>query len=276
MQIVSTCLARDLPIYRLTAASLREYLPGSELHVITKKENFPEFRAGCGADLILWDEASLVPHLTLEDIKSAKLPFPERGSGWYFQQFLKYAFVEVSNTDDHFLIWDADTILLRPLSFLSPNGKPIYTEATEYHAPYFETFEALFGQKANREFSFISQHQMISKSVLRQMLSEIETRFPSSKNWAWAILENLRGQGTNLFSEYETYGHYLKWKYPNSFEVRRLRWDRHGENYAGYPPRPKRLSAVKDDFDFLAFEAVFSLQNKIVRNLRRFLPFSGG
>lgn len=275
MQIVSTCLARDLPIYKLTATSLRENLPESELHVVTRKEDFAKFRHECGLDLVLWDEASLIPRMTLEDIKSAELPFPERGSGWYFQQFLKYAFAEVSNSDDHFLIWDADTILLRPLAFLSEAGKPIYTEATENHSPYFETFEALFGRKADREYSFISQHQMIRKSILREMLSDIERRFPSSRNWAWAILENLRGQGTNLFSEYETYGHYLKWKYPDSFEVRRLRWDRHGEKYAGYPPSLKKLRAVKNDFDFLAFEAVFSVRNKIIRRIRQFFPSTG-
>jgi hypothetical protein len=271
MQILSTCLARDLRIYVLTAESLREHLPGCELHLATRKEDFQKFRNACGADVILWDESSLVPQMTLGDLKSADLPFPVRGAGWYFQQFLKYAFVNVSNSDEHFLIWDADTILLKSLSFLTRDGKAIYTESEEYHMPYFQTFEALFGHDAKREFSFISQHQIIQKSVLRQMLAEIESRFPSSRNWAWAILENLHGEGTNLFSEYETYGHYLKCRYPDSLQVRKLSWDRQGEKHAGYPPDPEKLGQLRASYDFLAFEAGSTPKRKLGRIIRRII-----
>lgn len=271
MQVVSSCIARDLPVYRVTVRSLRAHLPGAEIHVVTRKDDFSKFREACGQDIHLWDEAELVPGMTLAELREMPQPYFPKGAGWYFQQFLKYAFEGVSNSDEYFLIWDADTVLLRPVPFFAPDGRPFYTKAAEHHRPYFETFEALFGEKAPREFSFISQHQIVRKATLRQMLTEIETRHPGSRNWAWAIMDNLRGEGSNRFSEYETYGHYLKLRHADDFVARELKWTRHGERSAGYPPSEAKLPALGEEYDFAAFEAFFSLRNRLKRYLRRLL-----
>lgn len=265
MQIVSACLARDLPVYRVTCESLRQHVPRAEIHVITRKEDFKRFRNECGSELNLCDENSLLLDLTFMDLRGMPFPFFPAGAGWYFQQFLKFAFVDVSNDDQHFLIWDADTVLLRPIEFFDSTGKAFYTKAKEYHLPYFQTFEALFGTPARREFSFISQHQIIDKKILREMLAEIETRNPQVNSWPLAILDNLRGEGTNLFSEYETYGHYAKWKHPDSMAFRELEWTRFGNRVAGYPPDPSKLKLLSKDFSFAAFEAFFSLRKRLSR-----------
>lgn len=271
MQIVSACLARDLPVYRITCESLRQHLPDADIHVITRKEDFPRFREACGSDLVLWDESSLLPEMTLKELKAMPFPFFPQGAGWYFQQFLKFAFVNVSNADEHYLIWDADTVLLRPIEFFDSSGRALYTKAKEHHRPYFQTFERLFGTPAAREFSFISQHQVIEKAILRQMLGEIETRYPDSRNWAWAIMDNLRGEGSNLFSEYETYGHYAKWKRPETMTFRDLEWTRNGEKIAGYPPDPAKLAMLSEDYSFAAFETFFSFKNRILRVMRKLM-----
>jgi hypothetical protein len=269
MQIVSTCLARDLPVYRATYQSLRRHLPESEIHVITKKEDFQKFSKTCGPNLVLWDESNLLPQMTLGELRKMPLPFFPKGAGWYFQQFLKYAFVNVSNDDEYYLIWDADTVLLRPIEFFTPDGKPFYTTAAEHHIPYFETYQALFGTKANRDFSFISQHQVICKSILREMLSTIESRNPQSKSWAWAIMENLCGNGSNLFSEYETYGHYIKSVNPDSFVVRNLEWTRQGGKFAGNPPKDKKLEILSEKFVFAAFEASDSTLRRLYYKFKK-------
>lgn len=271
MQIVSACIARDLPVYRITCESLRAHVPGAEIHVITRKNDFARFRNACGSDLILWDENALLPEMALAELKALPLPFFPQGAGWYFQQFLKFAFVNVSNADGHYLIWDADTVLLRPIEFFDSSGRAFYTKAKEHHRPYFQTFERLFGAPAQREFSFISQHQVIEKAILRQMLAEIETRNQDSRNWAWAIMDNLRGEGSNLFSEYETYGHYAKWKRPDSMVFRELEWTRNGEQIAGYPPDPAKLVLLSEKYSFAAFETFFSWKNRISRALRKLM-----
>lgn len=267
MQIVSACLARDLPVYRRTFCSLVEHLPGAEIHVITRKDDFGSFRNACGAELKLWDEGDLVPGMTLPELRKLPLPFFPVGAGWYFQQFLKYGFHTVSNDNEHFLIWDADTVLLRPLKFFDDAGRPIYTRAEERHPPYFATFKALFGVEMRQEFSFISQHQIINKRILREMLSLIEER-NGGKAWPWAIMDNLWGSGSNLFSEYETYGHYLKWRHPSDFALRDLAWTRNGGGSLGLPPWTPVLRSLRNRYNFAAFEASSGLPRKIVRALR--------
>jgi hypothetical protein len=271
MQIVSACISRDLPIYRFTCESLRKHLPGAEVHLITRGEDFNQFRNACGSDITLWNEAEILPEISMSDIRRLPLPFMPHGAGWYFQQFLKFAFHRSSSNEDNYLIWDADTVLLRPLEFIDPDGRAIYTKANEHHRPYFETFQALFGVDAKREFSFISQHQLINRTILREMLSEIESRHPESPNWAWAIMRNLRGEGSNLFSEYETYGHYLKWKHPDSIAIRELEWTRNGERIAGLPPDPAKLKILGETYSFASFEAFFSRKKRILRFIRRLL-----
>jgi hypothetical protein len=239
--------------------------------VITRKEDFQRFRDACGSDLILWDERSLMPDPSLKQLRELPLSFFPGGAGWYFQQFLKFGFVEVSNADAHYLIWDADTVLLKPIDLFDSEGRPYYTKAAEYHKPYFETFEQLLGVPANREFSFISQHQIIHKPTLRQMLKEIENRNPDAKNWAWAIMQNLRGDGSNLFSEYETYGHYAKLNRPEQMIFRDLQWTRNGEKLAGYPPDINKLPLLSENYTFAAFETFFSYKKRIMRMLRKLM-----
>jgi hypothetical protein len=97
------------------------------------------------------------------------------------------------------------------------------------------------------------------------MLSKIESRNPQSKSWAWAIMENLRGSGSNLFSEYETYGHYMKAEHPGTFAVRTLEWTRNGERWAGYPPKAEKIAPMSVKYAYASFEALYTLRNRLKR-----------
>jgi hypothetical protein len=270
MEVVSACLARDLPVYRHTYRSLRRHLPEASVHVVTRRADFARFEDACQG-VVLWDEDEMVPGMTLNGLKRHPLPFFPAGAGWYFQQFLKLAFVQSRPGDGHCLVWDADTILLRDLDWFDPEGRPYVTRASENHPPYLETFEALFGERPVRDFSYISQHQVMSKPLLRRMLAEIEERHPDAGGWAWAIVKNLRGEGTNLFSEYETYGHYAALRDSGGTAVRDLPWTRAGRRIAGFPPREAGLEVLARDHAFAAIEAQADFKHWLGHHLRRLL-----
>lgn len=215
----------------------------------------------------------MIPGMTLGALREMPFSFFPKGAGWYFQQFLKFSFVNFSNEEDYFLIWDADTVLLKPIELFSSEGLPIYTRAEENHSPYFETYSALFGRDAQREFSFISQHQIIHKATLRKMFAEIQARNPDAQGWAWAIMHNLRGSGSNLFSEYETYGHYLKADASVRFALRDLPWTRDGSLIAGYPPSRAGLEELSSRFAFAAFEANQTRSRRWFYKVRKWLRF---
>ena len=269
MEIVSTCLVRDLAIYEMTYKSLLKYCPYSTINVITRRKDFKRFRDKCGSDLVLWDEDEMLPNMTYEDIGKFKIDFFPSGAGWYFQQFLKYAFAYKGDPNSDYVIWDADTVMLKPMHF-KVDEKRIQTKATEHHLPYFETFENLLGFSANREFSFISQHQVINKHVLREMLKKIEDRFEGVDDWYWAILHGLKGEGTNLFSEYETYGHYEKEFYRTEVSYRELLWTRDGQKYASFPPKESELSEMRmHGYNYAAFENSVNPKKRILKKISK-------
>ena len=271
VDVVAACLKRDLPLLSLAYKNLQRFTAIKQLHVVTPRRDFSHFENVLGRDIVLLDENEMIPGLTLAALKVIPLAKLSQGHGWYFQQLLKYQFAFHKTEDDHYLIWDADTVPLRPLEFFDAQGRMLLTKAGEYHAPYFMTYEKILGRPAQREFSFIAQHMLIQKSILREMLGEIERNCPGDGNWAWKIMRNLCGEGSNRFSEYETYGHYLKEKHPQLAVFRELPWLRHGASECGRHPKPADLERLGQKYFYASFEESDQLYRRTGRKVRHWL-----
>lgn len=271
LDVVTTCLRRDLPKLKRASTNLRRFVPMKQLHVITRRDDFDAFRETLGADVALLDENEMIPGVTLAALKVIPLAKLSQGHGWYFQQLLKYQFAFRQTEDDYYLIWDADTVPLRPMEFFDAEGRMLITKAREFHAPYFQTYEKILGRPAQREFSFIAQHLLVQKSILRAMLEEIENRFSGNETWPWKIMRNLAGEGSNRFSEFETYGHYMKEKYPERVVFRDLPWLRHGATECGFHPTAADLARLGETYFFASFEESERLHRRQGRKIREWL-----
>lgn len=236
--------------------------------------HFAKFRRELGPDVKLLDEDALIPGLTLDALRRAGFTYPERMNGWYFQQLLKFAYAFSLPDDADYLIWDADTVLLRPIDLFDEQGRTWFTKADEYHEPYFESYERLLGLVAPREFSFISQHMVVKVGVLREMMARIEAHCPGDENWAWKIMRNLSPQTSNRFSEYETYGHYVKQVHPEMAAFRRLEWTRDGA-LESFHPRRRHLRRLAERYVFAAFESRQSFWNRFAAWRKRRFPWLG-
>jgi hypothetical protein len=264
LDIVSACRAKDLPVLKLAAENLRRFVPFKSLRVFTARSNFGEFEAALGSDVMMIDEDTALNGMTLEQLRRfSEAGFPQ-GAGWYFQQFLKLSFAFTETESDYFLIWDADTIPLRPLQFFDDQDRMLFTKSTEHHTPYFDTYKNLFGQVAHYEFSFISQHAIVRKSLVREMLQLVEKNIPGNETWPWKIMRSLGGDKPNRFSEYETWGYYVKNFHPGAAVYRELPWSREGNRLLPARPSAADLKKLGDDYAFVAFEAAH-------KGLRRFL-----
>ena len=256
LQIVATCRAYDLPVFELAADAIRAHLPCRQLYVVAPVGDCPEMRRQLGNRAEIIPEDEFLPGMNIEQLKQVvRFGFPKM-AGWYFQQFLKLQFAFTQPEDDFYLIWDADTIPLRPLRFFDADGHMLLTKATEHHLPYFETYRRLFKAEPNREFSFISQHMLVQKSIAREMLTQIENSVPEKESWAWRIMHSLPEIDNNhLFSEYETYGHYLKNRYPDRVRFVDRPWLRAGSQITrGGVPSKRLLEELARDYDFVSFE----------------------
>lgn len=258
-------------ILRITAEALRRHVPFKKLHVITAGKNFPKFRRRLSPDVELLDEDALIPGMTLRDLRPLPLPGFPRGAGWYFQQLLKLSYAFQDPANDYYLIWDADTVPLRPLKFFDEEDRMLFSIADEEHKPYFATYRKLLREEPAREFSFITQHAIAQKCVVREMVTKIGSNFPGNDHWAWKIMRHLEGTGNNLFSEYETLGHYVKNHYPERAAFRRLPWQREGSLQTSGLPTSADLARLANDYHFAAFESWQMPVRRFFWQLRRWL-----
>jgi hypothetical protein len=259
LQIVCACRARDLPVFELTADRLQKLVPFARLNVFAPDRDCATIASRIGKNVNVIAEGDAIPGVTIERLRELKLQGFPQAAGWYLQQLLKLQFARMSQEDDYYLIWDADTVPLRPMKFFDEAGKMLLTKAHEFHPLYFETYRTLLHSEPNREFSFIAQHIIVQKSVAREMMCRIEENLPGNESWAWKLMKALPTTGKNLFSEYETYGHYIKNHYPDRVAFVERAWQRSMTHYTGRPiPTEHELQELARRYDYAAFERAYS------------------
>ncbi|MCS7337432.1 MAG: DUF6492 family protein [Verrucomicrobiae bacterium] len=272
LQVVTACRARDLPVLELAAARLPECVPFDGLTVLAPEADCELIRARLGRNANVVSEEGFIPGLRLEDLRGFKLPGFPAGAGWYYQQFLKLQYAFVDPEDDFYLVWDADTVPLRPMQFFDVQGRMLLTRASEFHPPYFDTYRRLFGSDPHRECSFIAQHMLMQKSVVREMLAEIERRFPGPYPWPLKIMNVLEPVHPNLFSEYETYGHYIKNRYPDRVAIIERAWLRVIPQFWGRRmPSASELRRLAERYDYVSFERGYAKWRALKLWLQKFL-----
>ena len=194
----------------------------------------------------------LILPLSLEDIQTWDVSgFPKR-AGWYYQQLLKLAIAQTELAKPFFLIWDADTIPYRHMSFFH-NGRMLFSEGPEYHIPYFKTNSALIGVDRTKEpvrFSTISQHMPVCRELMLNLLQHLGR--DHAGDWIAAIRRSISDGRSekSLFSEYELFADWVRLTQPDKFALRRIAWSRDGNLY-----NRKQLLLAKRVFNFIAYES---------------------
>lgn len=136
------------------------------------------------------------------------LPRPARElqtRGWVLQQLIKFNACHSVPTPDY-LVLDADTILLRPQSFVR-GGRIVLRYADQYELLYNRSLELVFGHGRRFPASFVTHHQVFQAGYVRGLLAAIEARF--GRPWWQAILQEVDQGHLISFSEYEFYGHHV-------------------------------------------------------------------
>lgn len=152
-------------------------------------------------------EVSFMEETKVAPVRREDIPYAVQGkdrSGWLLQQLIKLNSDSIVETD-HFLVLDADTVLIKPCR-LEVGGRPVLYAAGEYHRPYYEVYEKLLGKKPGSLLSFVCHYMLFERAVLSRLRKVIEQR--SGKPWAAAIAAAIDKNEASGFSEYETYGNF--------------------------------------------------------------------
>jgi hypothetical protein len=126
-------------------------------------------------------------------------------SGWLYQQLLKLGGDKVCSSK-HYLVIDADTVLIRPHVFKVGNKTVFYCRNWSQDE-YFKTYRKLMGKSRSSRSSFVTHYMLFNKSKVKQLKQAIESKHHSS--WYSAIMKSMNKSKQFAFSEFETYGNFL-------------------------------------------------------------------
>lgn len=212
IDVVIPVIEKDLRVLPLCLEAVKRFVTNKIQTIYLVSPDNEKIKAFClEHGLVFVDEATVLKcaghvHYILSDGTNR--------SGWIFQQLLKLS-ATIGNCS-HFLVIDADHILLRPHTFLTEEGKTVFYRSREYHAPYYEAIRKLMGWNKSPFLSYVAHKMLFSRETLEIMKKEIHIH--TGKVWDQAILSILDPNELSCFSEYEIYGNY----YPQSKAVNRL------------------------------------------------------
>jgi hypothetical protein len=147
------------------------------------------------------DERGVLP-ITRDDIRYQFGSFDR--SGWLFQQLLKLS-ADTISPENHVLVLDADTVMIRPQAFTS-GGRVVLFHASEYNRPYFEAYRAVTGLEPATRLSCTTHNMVMRRDLLVGLKALMEER--RSVPWWQAVLDTCVYETMSGFSEYEVYGNF--------------------------------------------------------------------
>ena len=215
LDIFIPAVAKDSKVLPLAIQGIQRNLghPCGGIVVATPSHCLTRLReavAGLGVQVV--DEQEFLP-CARESIVYA--PCGNDRSGWLVQQLLKFN-AAAHCRHDHCLVVDADTVLLRSQVF-ERNERSVLQIADEFHVPYYDVFQRIFGYPTASFISCVTHMMCFSKKNINEMLAEIELRWGVA--WYDAIQLAADKFTTSGFSEYETYGHWLQRNKPEMISL---------------------------------------------------------
>ena len=262
--IYLTIKASDWDVAKKAVPYIRKNIAPKRIVVVSSKEL--KSKTICDEEFkacVFMDEDSVFEGMSYGAVKAylKSMNCIESNAGWYLQQFIKLALCYTCK-DDYYLVWDADTIPLNPISFFDENGKPFFNLKREYFKVYFTAIKNLLGYAKKTKESFISEHMLFNVKIVKAMLEKIMTSQKyGGENFWQKILEgsdlhskDLIKDDERYFSEFETYGTFCDYEFPDFYVKRKLRTLRPAADYLGFSPSEEILSWIAKDFDTASFE----------------------
>jgi len=227
IEVVIPSTAKDLAVLNLAVSGVRQNVlnPIGKISIICPTEDVGEIEGMKLEGVHVVDEEDLLGELLLQACNDVA---PSKHNGWVRQQAVKFTSALRSEYQG-VLILDSDTILLKEQNWLFNEGEQSLAISYEYHPPYqihFEKFllsknSAIFETKTPRlRVSFVTHHQLMQPSVLREFLSDGSTRVPECGLLNW--IKSFDFKDSSPASEYHSYGTYISSFSPQKVEY--IQW----------------------------------------------------
>lgn len=202
IDVVIPTISKDFEILTLVIQSLQYVRQKiNKVYIVAPKTEFVE-KYCADNNLIFIDETSVLGFG--KNYIDYRVNGKDR-SGWLFQQLLKLSGDQFVEMDDY-LVVDSDTVYVNSNCFVR-DGRYVFYANEEWHQPYFDSFERLFGYPAPTKWSLTSHMMIFNKGFLGQMKAELEAR--SQMKWYDAYVSTASPVEQSCVSDYDTYSNWV-------------------------------------------------------------------
>ena len=252
MDVVCVAERSKIPVWRYASVALPQRIKAESYRLIVPSLDLETFTACSPREFHVESEdryiADFGPYL-----KACMAEWNEERYGWYLQQLIKLeALKRLAEAGKVGLIWDADTIPLKQISFFD-RGQTLLYRGEEHHTPYFQVISRLLNMNRIVSHSFVAQCFPCQPRWILSLCEEIEQTHGAP--WWKALIDNIDFRERSGFSEYETLGTFVSHRFPNDWNWNHRKWTRDGYSTLGTPQEAYERSVNGDvGLDFAAFE----------------------
>lgn len=252
-QVISVCSLKDIEVWQVAARHVVQYISAKSYLVIVPDGEVDQFLDVTCAPYQVMPESQYVGNAK-ERITQKLDQNNQHRVGWYLQQFVKIAAILKNESQGIVLIWDADTVPLKPLKFIDERGNFIYYQGEEYRKSYFDFIQTALGLKRTQHFSFIAQCLITKVSWANELLHSLESS--AHLPWMDAILFYLDPAEPAGFAEFETLGTWIWHHHRNEMMISNRAWYRNGQSLVGNPMSLSKSvwKGLAKSYDFISFE----------------------
>lgn len=253
-EVISVCSAKDIDVWSVAAKHIPKFIQASHYTVIVPDNEVELFSRVTTAPFQVKPESFFIGDAK-ERISRTLDSSNQHRVGWYLQQFVKIAAVLAHDDQDVVLIWDADTVPLIPLEFITQDGLLIYYKGDEYRQSYFDFLERALGLRRTQTFSFIAQSLVVKTIWARELFKTLENK--TTLPWMDAILSFIDKSEPAGFAEFETLGTWIWYHHRHEIVINDRPWYRNGLSLVGNPLKlsPSAWNGLAKSYDFISFEA---------------------
>lgn len=207
IELLTVATVKDFEVFPLTIQSAinSSLNPITAVTVIVPQAEIAEFETAL-ANLELDAESKVLGEEDVIDSSDRDLirsTFPNR-YGWVLQQFLAVEYILSSKLAGVLLV-NCDTVLTKKVHWLDSAGNQKLLASLEFHAPYYELLQKIYGLPRSPDYTFVTHHMLFQPALLRSILDIPEGA--SISGYLRRILEkaDLR-ENSPLCAEFEPYG----------------------------------------------------------------------
>jgi len=213
------------------------------LYYIVKHTQFCPYLESIDPTVKCVDENDVLPGVSYKELQAEGVSDNiKRGQGnnnrigWYLQQYLKLGVaLHLPGLSEHYLVWDADNIPIKPFQMFTDNGSPLFCAnpskkvSIAYSKFYMEVtgLELLHPERRGKYYNFVCGYMLFYKPYVREMLEHMDEhlikhrKITTRKGFPWNLHEvaDKTFSSGALLSEYDSYGSWVMMHHADQFHM---------------------------------------------------------